>query len=158
LKNNPHPLNNLGKNPPSTRQPISYLSLQATLIPVTASAPISDAQLAANRANAQHSTGPASPESKSRVRLNDLRHGLIGQTVFLPDEDRAAYDAHHAEFLKTLDAIENNIFALGIEAHSGEFRDDDPNGDAALGQARTFLDRYKAARKRIIEVRQLAPL
>ena len=45
--------------------------------------------------------------------------------------------------LDRIKAIEANIFALGIEARSGEFRDDDPQGDAALAQAQTYIDRAK---------------
>jgi hypothetical protein len=116
---------------------------------------VSDAQLIANRENAQHSTGPRSLEGKSRTRLNGLRHGLTGQTVLLPEEDRIVYNQHCADFLHELaaigvieiqiaqsiaddywrlnriKAIEDNIFALGIEAH---------DGDSARGMAQTFLD------------------
>jgi hypothetical protein len=116
---------------------------------------VSDAQLAANRENAKRSTGPRHPESKSRTRLNGLRHGLTGQTVLLPEDDREAYDKHCIALLAHLapqgavesqiaqsiaddywrlnriKAIEDNIFALGIEAL---------DGDSARGMARSFLD------------------
>jgi hypothetical protein len=116
----------------------------------------SPAQILANRENAQLSTGPRTPEGKSRTRLNGLRHGLTGQTVFLPEEDRAVYDKHCSDFLTELKpegpietqvaqsiaddywrlnrikAIEDNIFALGIEAGA--------ENDPALAQAQTFLD------------------
>ena len=54
-------------------------------------AEISEEQLAANRANAQHSTGPKSEEGKQRSSLNATRHGLTGRAVVLQGEDRARY-------------------------------------------------------------------
>lgn len=56
-------------------------------------AQISEAKLAANRANAQFSTGPSSPETKAKVSLNAVKNGLTGQTVLLPSDDVAAYRA-----------------------------------------------------------------
>jgi hypothetical protein len=47
----------------------------------------SERQIAANRANALHSTGPRTPEGKAAVRNNALRHGLLASDVVLPDED-----------------------------------------------------------------------
>lgn len=54
----------------------------------------SPARLAANRANAQKSTGPRSPEGKESSRTNALRHGLTGSGVALPPEQQAVLDAH----------------------------------------------------------------
>ena len=51
------------------------------------------AQIDANRRNAQHSTGPRTPEGKERSRLNALRHGLAAQSALLPGEDPADLDA-----------------------------------------------------------------
>jgi hypothetical protein len=51
----------------------------------------SDRQIAANRANAQRSTGPKTPEGKARACLNAVRHGLTARDAVLPEEDRAAY-------------------------------------------------------------------
>jgi hypothetical protein len=42
--------------------------------------PISDKQLAANRANAAQSTGPRSPEGKSRSAQNARKHGFTAST------------------------------------------------------------------------------
>jgi len=44
-------------------------------------------QFEANRRNAQKSTGPKTPEGKSAVSMNALRHGLRARTVVLPGED-----------------------------------------------------------------------
>jgi hypothetical protein len=44
-------------------------------------------QFEANRRNAQKSTGPNTPEGKSAVSMNALRHGLRARTVVLPGED-----------------------------------------------------------------------
>jgi hypothetical protein len=52
---------------------------------------ISEAQLAANRANAQLSSGPKSETGKSKSSHNALKTGLTGRTILLPDDDVAAY-------------------------------------------------------------------
>jgi len=51
------------------------------------------AQLSANRANAQRSTGPRSVEGKSVSRFNALKHGVDAASITLPGEDPAAYQA-----------------------------------------------------------------
>lgn len=56
-------------------------------------------QIAANRANAQLSTGPTSPEGKVKVSQNALKTGLTGRTVLLPSDDVAAYQQHVAATL-----------------------------------------------------------
>jgi hypothetical protein len=50
----------------------------------------SDKQGAANRRNAQKSTGPKTPEGKAAVRLNAMKHGLLSKDVLLPGEDESA--------------------------------------------------------------------
>jgi hypothetical protein len=50
------------------------------------------AQIDANRTNAQKSTGPRTPEGRDAVRLNGLRHGLRAETAVLPIEDPAEFD------------------------------------------------------------------
>jgi len=38
-----------------------------------------DRQIAANRKNAQKSTGPKTPEGRAAVRLNGVKHGLTAK-------------------------------------------------------------------------------
>ena len=45
------------------------------------------AQIDANRANAQKSTGPKTPEGKAKSRRNGLKHGLTAEACMLADED-----------------------------------------------------------------------
>jgi hypothetical protein len=49
-------------------------------------------QVAANRQNAQRSTGPRTANGKARVAFNALKHGLTGKQVVLPNESSADFD------------------------------------------------------------------
>ena len=95
-------------------------------------------RIAINRANAQLSTGPKTPEGKKHSSLNALRHGLTGQIVVMPTEDLAAYQQHLESFtdeytpkgatesnlvqaladtswrLNRVAALETNLLTLGI--------------------------------------------
>jgi hypothetical protein len=53
----------------------------------------SQKRIDANRRNAQRSTGPRTPEGKSRSRFNGLKHGLTATVPVIPGEDAAAYQA-----------------------------------------------------------------
>jgi hypothetical protein len=111
-------------------------------------------------------TGPTTPEGKARASQNALRHGLSGQTVVMPWEDREAYQAHCAAILKSLSpagdietqlaqgiaddqwrlnrarAVDSNMFALGQLDYSPVTGD--AQVDAALNSARAFRDHSKA--------------
>jgi hypothetical protein len=125
---------------------------------------ISDAQLEANRQNAQKSTGPRTEEGKKRCRINATRHGLTGQFHAFSHEDKAAFDQHCtglvddfkpttyrekilamsiAEDMWRLNrarAMENNIFAIGMSGPIGDATDvDSAEGHAAACQARVWL-------------------
>src|SRR5579863_6668082 len=60
---------------------------------------ISDKQYSANRRNAQHSTGPITPEGKARVRLNALTYGFRARSNFIRTEDPEVYIQLWNEFL-----------------------------------------------------------
>jgi len=69
----------------------------------TSKKPVSEAQLNANRANAQHSTGATSEEGKAHSSRNNFRHGLTqteGDLILLPDESKEDYARALAGFLK----------------------------------------------------------
>jgi hypothetical protein len=51
----------------------------------------SDKQIAANRLNAQNSTGPRTGAGKHRSRRNAFRHGLAAESVVTVLEDETAY-------------------------------------------------------------------
>ena len=125
---------------------------------------VSERQLAANRANAQKSTGPTSEEGKNRSRRNACRHHLTGQVTTMTDVDRAAYEKFLASFmedqkpegaveimlvqsfahgywrLKRAEAIEENNFAVFAENHAGRVLVDYPQIEDALLQAMAFFE------------------
>src|SRR5579863_450550 len=51
------------------------------------------AQIDANRLNAQKSTGPRTPEGRAAVRLNGVTHGLTAKTLVLKGESEADFKA-----------------------------------------------------------------
>ena len=56
------------------------------------SPPTSEKQREANRRNAQHSTGPKTPDGKAASAANSRRHGLYGGTMLLSIEDDEDYN------------------------------------------------------------------
>ncbi len=70
-------------------------------LPITPTADRAATNRAAiNRENAQHSTGPRTPEGKARSSRNALCHGLSSRTALLPSEDQAAYEQHCRKFFE----------------------------------------------------------
>ncbi len=56
-----------------------------------------EAQITANQVNAQHSTGPRTPEGKLAIAQNNLRHGFTGRFSVLPWEDHEEFQFLHRE-------------------------------------------------------------
>jgi len=52
---------------------------------------VSEKQQSANRRNAQHSTGPKTPEGKAAVCLNALKYGLRARNLLILGEDPEEY-------------------------------------------------------------------
>jgi hypothetical protein len=124
----------------------------------------SQEQLLANRANAQHSTGPVSPDGKSKVAHNALKTGLTGRTVLLPSDDVAAYQAHtervFAQYspetsdekrltqsivdtlwrLERIPGLETGIYAIGRHELASQFAgEQDETVRRAMIEAQIFL-------------------
>jgi hypothetical protein len=110
-----------------------------------------------NRANAQHSTGPKTPQGKAASSQNAAKHHLTSKQVVIPGEDPAAFDAHRADLiasLKPANAVESELVeelaanswrlkrAHRIEtAVLAEIVAGSPDPDAAI--AKSFLERPK---------------
>ncbi len=61
-----------------------------------------EAQINANRANAQKSTGPRTPEGKATVAQNALKHGFWSQEVVINGEDAEEFALFRAGLLQEL--------------------------------------------------------
>ena len=61
------------------------------------------ARAAANRLNAQKSTGPRTAAGKAKAALNALKHGLTSQSPLLPTEDPTEYQTFAEGYLEELD-------------------------------------------------------
>jgi hypothetical protein len=60
----------------------------------------SAAQVQANRLNAQHSTGPRTPEGKAHSSANSLKAGFHSSTLVIPEAMRAEFEQYRAALLK----------------------------------------------------------
>lgn len=63
----------------------------------------SDQQIAANRLNAQRSTGPRTPAGKAIVSSNAMKHGLTARDVVLPNENLDEYESFRTDLVSSLD-------------------------------------------------------
>src|SRR4051794_35524097 len=59
---------------------------------------LSHRQLAANRLNAQKSTGPRTPEGKDRSSMNAWKHGITSTKVCLDTENRPEFERLLTDF------------------------------------------------------------
>jgi hypothetical protein len=73
----------------------------------------SPARLAANAANAQHSTGPRTPEGKTRSSQNASKHGLTAREVIIAAGEQEEFDdllANYQAEVKPQGAIQQTLF------------------------------------------------
>lgn len=141
---------------------------------------VSERQLAANRANAQLSTGPTTPTGKAKSSLNAVKTGLTGRTVLLPTEDAAEYERHIRAFEKELRPVgerecdlvqsladiswrlrrivplEMAIFAQGRVQFANHFDDHDVALRPGLIELHTFLTYEKQIRNLHLQEARLA--
>ncbi len=61
-----------------------------------------EAQIIANRRNAQKSTGPRTPDGKAAVSQNPVKHGLTAATDVINTESKADFDLYHDRLLAEL--------------------------------------------------------
>ena len=59
----------------------------------------SDAQIVANRLNAQKSTGPRTAEGKAVVSQNAVKHGLLARQAVIVGEDPGEFEFYREQML-----------------------------------------------------------
>jgi hypothetical protein len=69
---------------------------------MTVASATSQKRIDANRRNARKSTGPRTPEGKSRSRFNGVKHGLTATIPVIPGEDPAFYQARIEAMIESL--------------------------------------------------------
>ncbi|MGH9627410.1 MAG: hypothetical protein ACRD7E_03480 [Bryobacteraceae bacterium] len=69
-------------------------------------------RVAANRANAQKSTGPTSPEGKDKVSQNARSHGLTSSKLVLSHEEQAEFNRMRAGFLASYRPVNQAELAI----------------------------------------------
>jgi hypothetical protein len=62
----------------------------------------SQAKIVANWRNSQKSTGPRTPQGKSAVSQNALKHGLSTDRTVIKSENQAEFDLHQNQLLEEL--------------------------------------------------------
>src|SRR5437764_11125470 len=72
---------------------MSRITFESKSPPARPTKPISPKYLAAHRQNSKKSTGPRTPQGKSKVAQNARKHGC-SQSVLLPGECDATYQIH----------------------------------------------------------------
>ena len=82
----------------------------------------SPAQIAANRRNAQKSTGPRSIEGKQRASLSAVKHGMTAKTVVLPHESATDYNEIRAALIADYEPATTQELMLVDQIAAGYWR------------------------------------
>ena len=158
-----------------------HMRQQPPQSPTVVEAPpaVSESQLAANRANAQLSTGPLTSEGRAKSSQNALKHGLTSQTVVLACEDQIEYNRQLASYNETYNPIgaeehrlvrslidchwrldriirlESAVLLKGHNEFAGKFEDEAPAHREALILAELYLKYEKSLRNLNIQEARL---
>ncbi|NLZ06798.1 MAG: hypothetical protein GXY19_16655 [Phycisphaerae bacterium] len=62
-----------------------------------------DKQTAANRRNAEESTGPITPAGKAKASRNSIKHGLLASDIVLGGESREEFESFRDTMIERLD-------------------------------------------------------
>ena len=124
---------------------------------------ITKAQLAANRANAQLSTGPVSQIGKAKSSKNALKTALTGRTVLLPEDDADRYEQHLKNYSKIyqplgerecevvqaladaawrldrIPGLEEALYVKGCHEFAAEVAELDPGARSSMLRMHTYL-------------------
>ncbi len=76
-------------------------------------------RLAANAANAQHSTGPRTPEGQARSSQNARTHGLTARDLVIAPNEREEFEELLRDYRASVqpqDAIQQSVFELLVGA------------------------------------------
>ena len=84
---------------PTTSAPEEPVAAPFPVAAENAKPTVSAAKIAANQANALHSTGPKSEAGKRASSHNAVKTALTGQTILLPTDDVASYQNLGREFV-----------------------------------------------------------
>ena len=84
---------------PTTSAPEEPVAAPFPVAAENAKPPVSAAKIAANQANALHSTGPKSEAGKRASSHNAVKTALTGRTILLPTDDVGAYQSLGREFI-----------------------------------------------------------
>src|SRR3954447_10868356 len=68
---------------------------------------ISEKHSQAARNNGARSRGPVTPEGKAVSSRNALRHGLLAQTVVLPNEDAKVFNTFFYLFIERFEPVDD---------------------------------------------------
>jgi hypothetical protein len=132
--------------------------------------PVSESRVAANRANAQLSSGPRTVAGKAVSSMNAVKTGLTGRTVLLPSDDVEAYRQHIAAYeneykpvgvreselvqsladlqwrLQRIPGLEMAIYARGRDEFAAQFEELDPSVRSARIDLEIFIQYEKPLR------------
>jgi len=103
----------------------------------------SPAQINANQANAQLSTGPRTAAGKARVAQNAVRHGLTARHLVIRDDEQEAFATLHQSLLEDLDpqgALETIAFHELLHAAWNLQRFSRIEAEVSVGTPEDFTD------------------